>query len=305
MSTQPTVRPARVTEYEEALRLLFEDFPADERERRAVNALGFLRSGELDPDGLLVETTDGVLAGVLVCLPVPGASALFWPPRSIADPDRAGREDRLVRHALAWVRTRGAKLAQALLTADEIPLSGPLVRNGFRHVTRLWYLANDLDVPVEALSTPSRLEYRPYDPERPAAFHETLLRTYDGTLDCPEISGVRTIEDVIAGHRAQGRYDPARWWLTLDAGQPVGVLLVTLMPESGDWDISYLGVVPEARRRGLGRESVLKALFEAKAAGIGRVTLSVDGRNKPALQLYANLGFVPYDRRDVFLALRW
>jgi len=36
---------------------------------------------------------------------------------------------------------------------------------------------------------------------------------------------------------------------------------------------------------------------------VKRVTLSVDGRNLPALQLYRDLGFAPYDRREVYLAI--
>jgi ribosomal protein S18 acetylase RimI-like enzyme len=303
MESAPVVRSARPEEQADALRLLFRDFPTEERDRRVRSALDLVRSGELDGNGLLVEHSTDALAGVLVCLPVPGASALFWPPRCLVDGQRTGREDRLIAHALHWVRSRGAKLAQSLLTADEVTLASPLERNGFRHVTRLWYLASDLNVPVTALATPSRLEYQAYDPERPAIFHETLVRTYEGTLDCPEINGLRTVEEVIAGHKAQGRFDPSRWRLMLDAGRPAGVLLTTLMPESSDHDVSYLGIVPELRRRGFGREAVLKVLFDAKAAGVGRVTLSVDSRNAPALRLYGGLGFVPYDRREVYLAI--
>lgn len=303
MDPTPAIAPARPDEWSDALRLLFRDLEVDERERRVTSALGLLRSGELDPAGLFVEHNAGGLAGVLVCLPVPGASALFWPPRSVADEHAAAREDRLVAHALEWVRSRGAKLSQGLLTVDESKLAGSLERNGFRRVTRLWYLCHDAQLAAPDLGRLARLDYRAYDPARPTVFHETLLRTYEGTRDCPEINGVRSIEEVITGHRAQGRFDPSRWWLALEADQPVGVLLLTEMPESGDWDVSYLGVVAGARRRGFGRELMLKALLEAKAASAARVTLSVDGRNDPALQLYRSLGFVPFDRRDVFLAV--
>jgi ribosomal-protein-alanine N-acetyltransferase len=75
------------------------------------------------------------------------------------------------------------------------------------------------------------------------------------------------------------------------------------MPESGDWEVAYVGVVPEARRRGVGRELMLHALVEARAAGVARLTLSVDARNQPAWALYRGLGFDPYDRRAVFLAV--
>jgi ribosomal protein S18 acetylase RimI-like enzyme len=303
MDPPSPVEPARPEEQADALRLLFRDLPHEEAERRVSSALRLLQSGELEPDGLLVERGPDGLTGVLVCLPVPGASALFWPPRCVADGGQTGREDRLLDGGLRWVRGRGAKLAQALLTLDEMPVSGPLQRNGFRHVTRLWYLARDLHLSDSPPASPSRLGYRSYEAGPAFAFHETLLRTYEGTRDCPEINGVRTVEEVIVGHRAQGRFDPSRWWLALDGGRPVGVLLLTEMPDTGDWDVSYAGVVPEARRQGFGRELLLKGISEAKASGVGRVTLSVDARNEPALQLYRGLGFAPYDRREVLLAV--
>jgi ribosomal protein S18 acetylase RimI-like enzyme len=68
-------------------------------------------------------------------------------------------------------------------------------------------------------------------------------------------------------------------------------------------DLVYLGVVPEARGRGLGYELTCKAMFEAKAAGAQELTLCVDARNTPARRIYDQLGFVEFDRRDVFLAL--
>jgi ribosomal protein S18 acetylase RimI-like enzyme len=73
------------------------------------------------------------------------------------------------------------------------------------------------------------------------------------------------------------------------------------LPERGDWEVAYMGVVPEARRQGFGREILLKALFEARAAGVPRLTLSVDSRNQPAWNLYRSLGFEPFDRRAVYL----
>jgi mycothiol synthase len=303
MQSLAAVEPARPDEQADALRLLFRDIPDPERERRITSALDLLRTGELDPAGLFVERDVNGLTGVLICLPVPGASALFWPPRSVADSDPIAREDRLLARGLLWVRGRGAKLSQSLLTVEEVALAGSLLRNGFRHVTRLWYLAVEVNGPVAQQSSSSSLEYHSYGPEKASTFHATLLRTYEGTLDCPEISGLRNVEEVIEGHQAQGRFNPARWWLALEAGRPAGVLLTTEMPQTGDWDVSYLGITPDLRRRGFGREVMNKALQEARMAGINRLTLSVDARNGPALHLYRNLGFVPYDCREVYLAI--
>jgi len=81
------------------------------------------------------------------------------------------------------------------------------------------------------------------------------------------------------------------------------VLLLCEMPEWAAWDVAYVGVVPEARGRGYGREIMHQALAVARADGVARLTLSVDVRNDPAWRLYTDLGFRPHDRREVFLAL--
>jgi ribosomal protein S18 acetylase RimI-like enzyme len=262
--------------------------------------LHLLQSGELDPQGILVLRGDEGLRGALVCLPVPGGSALVWPPGAVED-DRAAIEDALVKHAVGWLRRRSAKLAQTLLDPDEMFLAEPLLRNGFTLVTRLWYMRHDLNLPLEFLNLPARLDFQPFD--NGVDFRQTLLRTYEDTRDCPEVNGVRTIDEVLEGHRAQGVFRPERWWLALDEGRPVGVLIVTEMPESGDWEVAYMGVVPEVRRRGFGREMLLHVLCAARAADAPRVMLSVDARNQPAWNLYRSLGFEPYDQRAVYLAI--
>jgi mycothiol synthase len=298
-----TIAPARSQELEDAFRLIFRHVTDEERETRVTNALQLVRQGELDPAGILLATEGGVPVGALACLPVPGASGLIWPPQAVEGPDRGAVEDALVRRASAWLRKCGARLGQCLTSQEEIPLAEPLLRNGFDHVTALCYMQHDLS-PLEALPEGSRLRCVPYsEPPNPATFHETLLRTYEGTQDCPEITGVRTVEEIITGHRAQGKHDPGRWWLALADERPVGVLLMCEVPEWAAWDVAYVGVVPEARGRGYGRELMHKAVSAARWDGVARLTLSVDERNRPAWDLYTNLGFTPNDRREVFLAI--
>jgi ribosomal protein S18 acetylase RimI-like enzyme len=111
------------------------------------------------------------------------------------------------------------------------------------------------------------------------------------------------LQEVVEGHQAQGTHDPEHWWLAWQAGHAVGVLLVAEMSEWQGWDISYVGVIPEARGRGIGRALTLKALHEARAAGATQVTLAVDTRNRPAWNLYLDVGFEPFDRREVYLAI--
>jgi ribosomal protein S18 acetylase RimI-like enzyme len=302
MGPSVAVEPARLEERAPAFRLIFQHLTANEREQRVATALHLVERGELDPAGLLVARQGGVV-GAMLCQVLPGASGLVWPPQTVLAAGQREWEDLLVRRAVEWMRRQGAKLGQALMSLREAPLAAPLVRNGFAHITRLSYLRRLLSPSDRLLPVARRLTCQSYDCCDQALFHRTLLRTYEDTLDCPEISDVRDLDEVIAGHRAQGKHDPALWWLARDGDRPIGVLLLTEMPEWEAWDVSYVGVVPEARRCGLGRELMIHALTEAQAAGVSQMTLSVDDRNRPAWHLYRSLGFEPYDQREVYLAV--
>jgi mycothiol synthase len=304
MTVPFTIDTAQATELPAAFRLIFQIVSDDdERDRRVANALRLVERGELDRKGVFVAREAFGLAGALVCVTVPGASGLVWPPQVMPGLDPVPVEDRLLTHATAWLKKAGAKLGQALLTREESPFGESLKRNGFAHVTRLWYLRHYLDLPVSLLLAKERLNFQSFRRADRHLFQETLLRTYEDTLDCPEVNGVRSIEEVVLGHQSQGKYDSGRWWLAFDGSGPVGVLLLIEMPEAQYWELAYMGVIPEARGKHYGSELVRKALFEARAGEGGQLSLSVDERNLPAWKIYQHLGFEPYDEREVYLAI--
>src|SRR5688572_27075115 len=101
------ISPARPEERVAALERLFEHLPADERDRRVINTLALLGSGDLDPRGVLVARRGGAVAAVFVCLPLVGATGLVWTPSGPADAVEA-----LVAEGLSWLRDKGCKLAQ-------------------------------------------------------------------------------------------------------------------------------------------------------------------------------------------------
>jgi mycothiol synthase len=294
---------ARPEEWEEAFSLLFRHCTAEDRPPRVARALKLIEKGELASEAVVVLRGEGALLGAAVCTVVPGGSGLVWPPQAVDGPHRAIYEDTLTRYVLGRLREQGARLAQCLLAPEEAFLAVPLVRNDFRHVTALWYLRHEREVPLDCLSMPSRLAFQSYDEADRDLFHDTLLRSYEGTLDCPEVAGLRTLDDILTGHKAQGVFNPLLWWLGVEGERPVGVLLATELSELPGWEVAYVGVVPEARRRGFGRELMLKVLLEARAAEVAELLLTVDGRNHPAWGLYRALGFEPFDKREVFLAL--
>lgn len=298
MSESFTVDAARPEELAAAFRLIFRHVREQERDSRVQNALELVRFGAVDPAGIKVARTAREIVGAVICAPVPGAGGIVWP----AQAQDAAVEERLMREALGWLRSRGAKLAQALLADHERALGAGLIRTGFRHVTDLWYMRHALGSSA-ALLAHSPLSCQTYTECEPPIFHETLLRTYEDTLDCPEVNGVRDITEIIAGHRNQGLHDPDLWWLAWQNDQPVGVVLLTPMPEWDGWDLIYLGVVKEARGRGIGRDLTARAIAAARAAKTRQMTLSVDVRNQPAWNLYRAAGFEAYDQRAVYLCM--
>jgi mycothiol synthase len=300
------VRPARPEQLQPALELILRQFPPEGCEGRLRRALALIDEGEIPREGILTVPGAGGLLGAMVCVPLPGASGLVWPPQAAQGDVRV--EDSLVRAALAWLRERGARLVEALLLPAEHGFADPLLRNGFRRITRLVYLrrpvgAADAGEVGDDGTRAGGLSCEPYTEATAAEFHETLVRSYEETLDCPELNGVRPVEEIIAGHKAQGVYDPGRWWLARTGGRPVAVLILTEVVEWSSWDVAYVGVVPEARGRGVGRGLLARAIRAAAAGQAGQLTLAVDERNFPARQLYARLGFEPFDERDVYLAL--
>src|SRR5262245_13422649 len=301
MSETFAIEPARPAEHAEAFRLAFQHLGAKEQSARVAKALELVKKQEIAPEGILVARTAAGLAGAMICMATPGAGGLLWPPQVAAGVAHVRDiEDQLVRRGSDWLRRGGAKVAQAMLAADEAQLAAPLVRNGFPHITTLCYLRLDLHGATPAGD--GRLTFQPYSAD-PRLFQRTLLESYEGSEDCPELTGARTIDEIIEGHRAQGSTGDERWWLARAGAGAVGVLLLARLAECGGWDVAYVGVRPAARRQGFGRQLMHKAIAETQQAGGAQLTLSVDKRNRPAWNLYASMGFTLFDEREVFLAV--
>jgi ribosomal protein S18 acetylase RimI-like enzyme len=81
-------------------------------------------------------------------------------------------------------------------------------------------------------------------------------------------------------------------------GVPVGFALLGARGGRG-W-IGGMGVVPEARRHGLGRAAMTAVLDAARARGVREVQLEVLEQNEPAIALYRQLGFEHVRDLDVW-----
>jgi ribosomal protein S18 acetylase RimI-like enzyme len=294
---------AKPADFVPALEVLFQHLPEAEAYARTAKALQLLRGNGPETPRLLLAEDDDDIFGVTLMQALVGSTGLLWPPQVVPEArNRNDLEDALVQRALQWLRQNSARLAQAVLFEDELRYASALERNGFVHPTQLLYLRHELELAPELLCEPETLTFQSFADCDRELFQKVLWGSYGQTRDFPEVSGRRSVDEVVLGLQAIG-YNPARWWLAWSSQTPVGVLILSAMPDVDGCEVSYVGVVPNARRRGIGRELVRKALFEAKAIGGHEVVLSVDARNEPALNLYERLGFEVFERREVYLAL--
>ena len=190
--------------------------------------------------------------------------------------------------------------SQAQLPADGATDAELLVAAGFRHVSDLLYLVCLADDFPTASPSPE-LQFEPYSPALHARFAQLVDATYENTLDCPAVNGVRSIDDVLQGYRATGHFDPGRWFIVRHQGEEIGCLILTDYPEHAIWELIYMGLLPAARGRGRGLKIVRHALWLARQAARNRLVLAVDAADGPALRMYAAAGFRSWDQTSVYI----
>ena len=301
--------PCAPEERPEALDLLYRRASEDLRASLVAEALAASCRGELELGGLWAARRRGRIVGALLTQPLAGRAAGVWPPEVSGAWGRHSLAAGLVRAAAEGLRARGVRLLQALLD-PALPRSAgaALAAGGLPRITELVYLTRPTAPPLGLPPGAPRLSWSGFEAVQEPHFRATLAATYEGTFDMPELAGVRSLDDVLDGHRASGRFDPGRWRLgrlsASDGGapEPVAILLIADQPERPSWEVTYLGLVPSARGRGLGRAALAHAL-ELAAPCQERLDLAVDVRNAPAVRLYQAAGFRPYARRAVHLAI--
>jgi mycothiol synthase len=206
-----------------------------------------------------------------------------------------------VRHVVRAAGGRDLNILQAVLEDGDMREAEVLEALGFRHLARLLYLDRSCALPEDEPPPRVEVKWRTYVPENHGEFARVIAATYEGSLDCPGLTGLRDIEDIIASHRATGEHDPTWWFLATVDGEGVGVLLLAGVPLRSALEVAYMGVAPAHRGRGLGRVLLRQALAVARSAGVGCLTLAVDAGNAPALRLYERFGFEPVASREAWI----
>ena len=284
-------RPAGPAEVHPALRLIL---GANGRLADEAAVIDFLqltlhRGINLNDLWVATDARGGVVAAILPIVS-PGRTMPLLAPGGRPRAGRSEAAGELVDAVCAHFRGRAVALAQVLLDPADSAAGDLYLARGFRQMAELQYLQAELrrDYPPPPL--PAGLDWVNYSAAEHPTFAATIIETYRDSLDCPGLNGVRDIEDVIAGHKSSGEFDPSLWFALREAGRPVAVLLLSRTAHAGTTELVYLGLVPAARGRGLGDVVMRQALHAVAAQGPGTFALAVDAGNAPALRLYHRHG---------------
>jgi mycothiol synthase len=291
-------------DWTDALKLLFRDLPEGVRQRQLDATVEQFRTEPAIAAGLLEGRSSDKRVGSIWIQLQPGRIASLWPPQVVAEMNRdtARIAHILLSAAIELARRGGAQMLQVLLQTDAGPAAEHLLASSFEHVADLLYLVSPASA-FPSTAPADDVEYEPYSAAAGGRLEAIVERTYLNTRDCPRLNNVRPAADVLAGYRAVGNFQPANWLIARRDGAYVGCLLLADHPDQRIWELVYMGIVPEARGRGLGLALARKAQWMARQAGAERLVLAVDAANEPALRGYAAAGFITWDRRSVFLKL--
>lgn len=277
-----------------------------ELERHVSAFLDYARAMSIDLRRLWIarKNTDDIAGAA--CIVSPGRTAMLLLPTALA----LGSDEIVIRalahRAMEDVFEEDVRLLQVLLEENDDIGRSALEACGFQEIALLLYLEYAIDPSAPSVDLPSSVNMKalywvPYGEATHVDFERTIVDTYVGSADCPGLSELRRIGDVIEGHKSAGRFDPAQWKLLKCDNEPMACLLVAQNPLRPVLEIVYMGVRPAHRRKNIGGHLISEVLNIAQHQRIKTVTLAVDARNEAGRRLYGKFGFRETARRRAMI----
>ena len=280
-------RRARPDEVPAALAIILGAGGVPASDQQVADFLQLAAQREIDVRDLWIASANNRTLWALLPILSPGHTALLFIPSPRPEAVDVGP---LVEAVCQSVTGRGALLAQVLLDPTDQPGRARFTELGFREMAELLYLHCGLGPDTTAVALPENFAWQTYTDQTHPLFERAILESYQQSLDCPGLNGLREIGDVIAGHKASGEFDPRFWFVLMEREEPRGVVLVSHVPRTDMAELVYLGLTPQVRGRGIGDLLMRHALLTLREMKLARLTLAVDAQNRPALQLYYRHG---------------
>ena len=302
------IRPIKDHEIDRAVALLFRPGPSDPPSA-ADKALAFKNLAQQENYDLtrqIVLWDNTLLFTALLVVGRGGAGFIF-----MSSPFDLGQDSRescseAMRQLMRWAADLGCNLLQILTEPGDTDRKDTCRAAGFEYMTDLIYLYRLCDIQIPPCRELSAVSWTTYDSRQHKLFKQVIGETYQDSLDCPELSSIRTLDETIESHKAAGRFEPSLWKLMLQNGQPAGVIILSPMQTGNTTELTYMGICPTAREKGAGNYLLHNALATLAKTQTKTVTLAVDTRNKAAIGLYRKFNFKEIFQRSVMChSTRW
>jgi ribosomal protein S18 acetylase RimI-like enzyme len=287
------VEPTPISLYPTVLALLHLD------ESQVHMLLTSAAEGRLSMEGLFHARRDQDYVGAAWGQIVPGRTAFTWPPRLQPGVDSSVSAG-LLQAVDQYLLGAGITLSQAVLPDAVCADAQRLLAAGYSHFADLDYVACPRSR-FPSSPPPSSLDFFILHPKQNARFASIIESTYHNTLDCDNLDQIRTTADTITGYQMTGQHRPEWWLIAQHQGADVGCLIMADHEADDQCEVVYMGIVPEARGRGFGRQLVEHALWLAACQDRQRLVLAVDRRNWPARNIYTASGFQAWATRSILL----
>lgn len=275
--------------------------------------LVFADENKMAIDELWVARRGDELLVTLLLVPAAGRTAMVFMSQLRAETAPALAP--LVGVACGAIDPTRTRLVQAILDPWQETEFRCLTQAGFAPLATLIYMTKTLtgaspDSPPERSPSVSSeasphlsadLEMVRWSAVNRPWFEQGILESYRETLDCPGLLGLRSIDDILAGHMSSGVFHPDLWIALLHQRKAVGVMLLSVVPTKRAAELVYLGLAPEWRGKGLGRQLVRLGEHLIRQRGAASFMLAVDDRNTPAMKLYRSLDFFPHARKKAMI----
>jgi len=253
---------------------------------------------------------DGRMLGSVLLVPNHGSTAMLFVGQAMGWSDMSAVVG-LIKAVCDGPGVQGVSVIQSLIDPGQVVEGQVLERAGLTRLAKLIYMQRVIEpgehrVPrPKALSGCDHPRILTYSEATHADFARAIEASYIDTLDCPGLVGMRPIDQIIAGHKGTGRFDPRDWLVYFDeAGQPIAVLLLAEVAQGSGMELVYLGVAKPYRSKGIGNALMQYAVSESARVHGTRLYLAVDDRNDPAVRLYTAMGFRASTRKIAYVMPR-
>ena len=300
--TQIRVRDALAAERQQALRIALSEpgCQAQQADRVCQMTEDFLRRCGGRIGGLHLVEAAGEIISACAVLDLPGGVSLLMLPVPLPGRPQEGLADLLALAGRA-AGDRGRRFAQIMFEPEMVDQVRPVLGGaGFTHLARLHYMQRSAYDPVAATPV-AGIRWLTLADTGEDSFADVIRRTYIDSQDCPGLTGIRTMQDVMDSHHGAGEFDPRGWYMLERDGEPAGVLITARTSLRANLEVVYVGLVPAARGHGLGHMCMHRAIQRARDLALAGVTLAVDAANVPACRLYTGMGFSVYAMKDVWI----